>query len=184
VGDLVELKNHLLAIEIAKRIRALGEDVAVLLVGRDVSKTVPRTAAYAERVRRAAAETPGVELTASTPERMPEVMARLDVLLHISAVPESFGRVCVEAMAAGRPVVAFDHGAARELVDHGKTGFLCPPGDADAAAKAVTKLLREPELNAEMGREARIRALERFDDRGGHRDTVGHALADFAFVAS
>src|SRR5207245_183997 len=42
VGDLVELKNHLLAIDLAERLRDRGQGVSVLLVGRDVSRNVPR----------------------------------------------------------------------------------------------------------------------------------------------
>ncbi len=180
VGDLVELKNHELAIDLAKRVREYHEEVAVLLVGRDVSRNVPRAAEYAERVGRKVVSTPGVELISSTPEAMPEVMARLDVLLHVSTVPESFGRVCVEAMAAGRPVIAYDHGGVSELVDDGRTGLLCPPGDSEAVARALLRLLRNPQLCADMGRAARSAAVERFGERPDRRDTIGDALADFA----
>lgn len=182
VGDLVELKNHLLAVDLAKYLRDCGEKVAVLLVGRDVSENVPRTAEYAECVRRAAAETTGVELISSAPEAMPDVMARLDVLLHVSTVPESFGRVCVEAMAAGRPVVAYDHGGVSELVDHGRTGFLCPAGDSGSVAQALLTLIRDPRLYADMSRAARKHAIEHFGGDTDRRDTVGDALADFAIA--
>lgn len=180
VGDLVELKNHQLAIDLVKRLRECHEKVSVVLVGRDVSKNVPHAAEYAERVRRSVASTPGVELISSTPEAMPKVMARLDVLLHVSTVPESFGRVCVEAMAAGRPVIAYDHGGVTELVDEGRTGFLCPAGDPESVARALLRLLRNPQLCADIGRAARKTALERFGERPDRRDTIGDALADFA----
>jgi glycosyltransferase involved in cell wall biosynthesis len=182
VGDLVELKNHLLAIDVAKRLRDQGEDVSVLLVGRDVSRNVPRAANYGEQVRQAVADTPGVELLASTPEEMPKLMARMQVLLHLSTVPESFGRVCVEAMAAGRPVIAYDHGGVSELVDDGRTGFLCPPDDSESVVLALMKLMRDPSLCAEMGRAARTHALERFGQRSDRQDTIGDALADFAIA--
>jgi glycosyltransferase involved in cell wall biosynthesis len=182
VGDLVELKNHLLAVELAQCLHDRGQELSLLLVGRDVSENVPRAADYAERVRRAAATTPGVELISSAPEAIPEVMARLDVLLHLSTVPESFGRVCVEAMAAGRPVVAYDHGGVSELVQDGRTGFLCPAGDPDAVTRALLKLIHDPKLAADMGRAARTSALERFGERADRRDTVGDALADYAIA--
>src|SRR6202035_1898553 len=100
------------------------------------------------------------------------------VLLHVSTVPESFGRVCVEAMAAGRPVVAYDHGGVSELVQDGRTGFLCPPGDRAAVAHALRRLVATPQLGAEMGTAARSCALERFGERLDRRDTIGDALAD------
>jgi len=184
VGDLVELKNHLGAIRLAKRLRACGKDVSLLLVGRDVSGNVPRSAEYAKRVRaEVALAKPGVQLVSSSPEAMPDVMGRIDVLLQLSTVPESFGRVCVEAMAAGRPVIAYDHGGVSELVDHGRTGFLCPAGDADAVARALVALIEDPRLCAEMARAAQVNALERYSERPGRRSTVGDALADFAIAS-
>jgi glycosyltransferase involved in cell wall biosynthesis len=180
VGDLVEIKNHLLAIELATRLREQGANISLLLVGREMGQGVPRGAAYAERVRRAVAATPGVELVSSSPESMPDVMARIDLLLHLSSVPESFGRVCVEAMAAARPVIAFHHGGVSELVDHARTGLLCPPGDLTSVEQALLELLRDPQRAAEMGRSARRSAIERFSARANRRDTVGDALADFA----
>ena len=184
VGDLVELKNHLGAIQLAKRLRTCGKDVSLLLVGRDVSGNVPRSAEYAKRVRaEVALAKPGVQLVSSSPEAMPDVMGRIDVLLQLSTVPESFGRVCVEAMAAGRPVIAYDHGGVSELVDHGRTGFLCPAGDADAVARALVALIEDPRLCAEMARAAQVNALERYSERPGRRSTVGDALADFAIAS-
>jgi glycosyltransferase involved in cell wall biosynthesis len=180
VGDLVELKNHLLAIELSKRMLDRDEEVSVLLVGRDVSANVPRTKDYVERVRRAIAATPSTKLISSAPEAMPSVMSQIDLLLHVSTVPESFGRVCVEAMAAGRPVVAYDHGGVSELVEDGTTGFLCPPGDPDSVERAILKLLRNPQLGAAMGQAARESALARFAEHPDRRDTIGDALADFA----
>lgn len=180
VGDLVELKNHLLAIDLSKRLLDRGEKVSVLLVGRDMSRNVPRTKDYAERVRRAVAQAPDTELITSAPDAMPGVMAQIDLLLHVSTVPESFGRVCVEAMAAGRPVVAYDHGGVSELVDDGATGFLCPPGDSDSVERAILKLLHNRQLGVAMGRTARENALARFGEHSDRRDTIGDALADFA----
>jgi glycosyltransferase involved in cell wall biosynthesis len=182
VGDLVELKNHLGAVDVARRARSCDKHVSLLLVGRDVSANVPRAAAYAKRVQAEVVATPGVELVASTPEAMPEIMARIDVLLQLSTVPESFGRVCVEAMAAGRPVIAYDHGGVSELVDHGRTGFLCAPGDVDAVATELITLIEDPRLCAYLARTARADALQRFDVRLDRSDTVGDAMADFAFA--
>ncbi len=181
VGDLVELKNHLLAIDLTGRLRASGEDVSLLLVGRDVSKNVPRAGEYAERVRRAAERAEAVELVSSTPAGMPETMARLDVLLQLSSVPESFGRVCVEAMAAGRPVVAYDHGGVSEIVKDRTTGFLCPEGEPESVLDALRALLDDPSLCTRMGVAAQSDALERFAEQTVLRDTIGDALADLAF---
>jgi alpha-1,3/alpha-1,6-mannosyltransferase len=74
---------------------------------------------------------------------------------------EHFGYVPVEAMAAGRPVVAVDRGGPAETVVHGETGFLCAPEPA-AFADALATLVREPATAARMGRAGRAHAAARF----------------------
>jgi glycosyltransferase involved in cell wall biosynthesis len=60
-----------------------------------------------------------------------------DVVVSASTEPEAFGRVAAEAQAMGRPVIASDHGGARETVLAGETGWLVPPGDPGALAKTL-----------------------------------------------
>jgi glycosyltransferase involved in cell wall biosynthesis len=64
-----------------------------------------------------------------------------DVVVSASTRPEGFGRVIAEALAMGRPVVATDHGGACEIVRGGETGWLVPPGDPDALARAIASAL-------------------------------------------
>jgi glycosyltransferase involved in cell wall biosynthesis len=73
-------------------------------------------------------------------------------------VPEGFGLVAVEAAAAGVPVVASRLGALPEIVSDGETGLLVRPGDADALADALRRLLDDRELRARFGMAARLRA--------------------------
>jgi glycosyltransferase involved in cell wall biosynthesis len=64
-----------------------------------------------------------------------------DVVVSASTDPEGFGRTIVEAQAMGRPVVATDHGGARETIIPGNTGWLVPPGDTVALAAAIGEAL-------------------------------------------
>jgi len=64
-----------------------------------------------------------------------------DVVVSASTDPEGFGRTIIEAQAMGRPVIATDHGGARETVVPGSTGWLVPPGDAVALAAAIDEAL-------------------------------------------
>ena len=64
-----------------------------------------------------------------------------DVVVSASTDPEGFGRTIVEAQAMGRPVIATDHGGARETVVPGSTGWLVPPGDPAALAAAIGEVL-------------------------------------------
>lgn len=93
---------------------------------------------------------------------LPTVMVALDVLVLTSISPEPFGRVLIEAMAAGKPVVATDAGAAREIVQHGVEGLLVPAGDAQALAGAVVRLLSDPDLAQTMGQRGQTTVRERF----------------------
>jgi glycosyltransferase involved in cell wall biosynthesis len=68
---------------------------------------------------------------------MPAAYMLADVAVSASTEPEGFGRVAAEAQAMGRPVIATDHGGARETVLAGRTGWLIPPGDAEALAAAL-----------------------------------------------
>jgi len=83
---------------------------------------------------------------------------------------EHFGYVPVEAMAAGRPVVAVDGGGPTETVLHGETGLLCAPTPA-AFADAMGTLIRDPELAERMGRAGRLHVSRYFS-----RDAFGARL--------
>lgn len=72
---------------------------------------------------------------------MPAAYMLTDVVVSASTDPEAFGRVVPEAQALGRPVIASDHGGARETIIEGETGWLTPPGDAEALAATLERVL-------------------------------------------
>lgn len=89
-------------------------------------------------------------------EDIPALMHTFDVF----ALPsrwEGFGVVFLEAMAARTPVVASDTSAIPEVVNDGETGYLCPPGNAEAFADALSRLLSDSPLREEMGEAGRQR---------------------------
>lgn len=75
-----------------------------------------------------------------------------------SVWPEPFGMVAVEALTAGVPVVASATGGLIDIVDDEVTGLLVPPGDADALAAAVRRLVEDRNLAERLGREGAVRA--------------------------
>jgi glycosyltransferase involved in cell wall biosynthesis len=89
-------------------------------------------------------------------ENVPALLAQVDVLVHTTD-REPFGRVFLEAMAARKPIVAFDNGGAAEIVRNGETGYLASPGDVRAMANAVTRLLASATLRQCMGEAGRAR---------------------------
>lgn len=78
-------------------------------------------------------------------------LAGLDVLVHASVIPEPFGQVVIEGMAAGLPVLAPDEGGPAEVVDDGRTGLLYPRGDEGALAAGMRALASDSELRRRLG---------------------------------
>ena len=77
---------------------------------------------------------------------------------------EPFGLVGPEALAHGVPLVGFDVGAIRDYLMDGQTGILVPPGDTDALAKAIDRLLNAPDEASAMGMRGRKLVSARFTD--------------------
>jgi len=88
---------------------------------------------------------------------VPSYMAALDLFV-MPSLNEGMGRVVVEAMAAGRAVIASDVGGLRDLVVHGENGLLVPPGNAAALAAAIRTLYRDPKRRRIMGQNGRMKA--------------------------
>jgi glycosyltransferase involved in cell wall biosynthesis len=93
-----------------------------------------------------------------------ELYAAADVFLFPSTT-ETFGNVVLEAMASGTPVVGANEGGVKDNLIHGKTGLLCPAGDAAAFAKAVHLLYEDASLRDSMSRAGRAYSLEQTWDR-------------------
>jgi len=94
---------------------------------------------------------------------MPAAMMLCDLVLTPSNEPEAFGRTAAEAGAMLKPVIAADHGGAREVVLHGETGWRVSPGDAAALAAAIAGALAlTPEDRAIVGERARAHVIAEF----------------------
>lgn len=81
---------------------------------------------------------------------MPAAYKLADVVVAASSTPEAFGRVIAEAQALGRPVVATDHGGAREQLSGGRMAWLTPVGDSAALAQAIDEALNLPVAEREL----------------------------------
>ncbi|MCS6844865.1 MAG: glycosyltransferase family 4 protein [Caldilineales bacterium] len=93
---------------------------------------------------------------------VPRLMAAVDAVAHCSVEPEPFGRVIIEGMAAGRPVVASAAGGAAEIVTSGVDGLLTPPGDAGALADALLRVLTDPATARRLAQAARRTVAQRY----------------------
>jgi len=91
------------------------------------------------------------------------IYAAADIVCQMSRWEEGFGWVIAEAMAYGKPVVATRVGAIPEIVRDGITGFVVNRGDSSAMADILTKLIRDPQLRAQLGAAGRSIAEAEFD---------------------
>jgi len=93
---------------------------------------------------------------------VPALLHLVDVVAHTSTAPEPFGRVVVEGMLAGRPVVATRAGGVLEIIEDGYTGLLVEPGDARDLRRALQHVLSSPETARTLAEAGRTAARQRF----------------------
>jgi glycosyltransferase involved in cell wall biosynthesis len=124
-------------------------------------------------VDQAAAANPRVEwLGHKTPSEIGGLMREAFALVFPSELYETFGRVAAESFADGTPVIAADHGAIAELVDHGRTGLRFRPGDAADLATQVVRLLEDKEQRAKMRLAARAEFEARYAAEENYRSLI------------
>ncbi len=104
---------------------------------------------------------------------MPLAYSAADIIVSASTDPEAFGRVPPEAAAMGKPVIATDHGGARETILPGISGLLTPPGDACALAAAIADLLERPKSElSRMGEAGRAHVRANFSVERMQQETL------------
>ena len=149
-GRLSRWKGHLVLIEAMVHLNRPA--VQCLLVG---AGSASYRKAISDAIARARA--PGNFRILDNCNDMAAAYKLADVVISPATEPEGFGRVIVEAQAMGRPVIATGHGGAVETVIDKETGWLVPPGDSEALAKAIARAL---DLSPEERRAMAARAIE------------------------
>jgi len=171
VGHIQPWKGQLLAVEAVARARRRIPDLRCLVVGGVHRRGVE----YAERLREriAAPDLAGHVVLTGARRDVLACMDAMDVVLHTSIDREPFGRVLIEAMAVGRPVIAPREGGPLVIVADGETGLLVPPRDPDALAAGIVELLSDSSRRLAMGRAARARVEKVFGIREHVRAVEG-----------
>jgi glycosyltransferase involved in cell wall biosynthesis len=151
IARLFSLKGHDQLLDAAPAIVARHPHVRFLLIGDGVLYDHLRN-----RAREAGILDNFVFAGLVRPERIPEMLSAMDVLVHTS-LREGLARVLPQALAMGKPCVSFDIDGAPEVVIPGETGYLVRPNDARALGDAVSRLLADPELRKRFGEAGRRR---------------------------
>ncbi|MCH9012512.1 MAG: glycosyltransferase family 4 protein [Proteobacteria bacterium] len=158
-GRLTRWKGHRGLIEALTHLR----DVELLCV---IVGTDERRGAYRAELERLIARhgLGGRVFLPGHCDDMPAAYMLADVVVSASTRPEAFGRVVSEAQAMGCPVVASDHGGAREQILGNRTAFLFPPGDVAALADMIRKALAlDSGARERLAAEARAHVKANFD---------------------
>jgi glycosyltransferase involved in cell wall biosynthesis len=154
-GRLTPVKGPQVLVEAAPLLLREAPEARIVIAGegplRPALEDAARAAGLAERVRFPGA-VPDVRV----------VMAAADVWA-VPSLEEGGGIVALEAMAAGLPLVASDVGGQRETVEPGLTGIRVPPGEPEALARALARLLDDGDLARRLGTAAREEARSRPD---------------------
>lgn len=148
VGRITPLKGHTYFLRaMAKVVRSMPY-VRVWVIG----SAPPGKEAYQQEleslVKRLGLEE-SVQFLGSRKD-IPQLLSQTDVLVLSTVTQEAFGRVILEAQAAGVPVVATKVGGVVEIIEHERTGLLVMPRDIDAMANAVMRLLKDRTLAAQI----------------------------------
>lgn len=152
---LTHWKGHLVLLDAVAQL----PDVRVELAGGSFPTDTAHVAAVRERAARP--DLAGrVELLGHVDPL--DRLRRWDVAVSASTSPEAGPISVLEAMSVGVPVVGTDHGGTSEFLTGG-CGVLVPPGDADALAVALRRVLADPDLRAGLVGAARARVAERHD---------------------
>jgi glycosyltransferase involved in cell wall biosynthesis len=151
-------KGHEILIQALARLP--NKEAIVMLLG--IEDGPP---AYAEKLRTMAVRYGlGSRVRISAGSRdMPAALMLADVVAMPSIKPEPFGRIAIEALAMGRPIVAFRHGGAIESINEGRTGWLADPLSIDSLADALqTALSLTPRKRRALAKDAREQMIEQF----------------------
>jgi len=157
VGRLSPQKNPLDWLRIAARIATFQPDCYFLLVGDG-----PLRNEVESRIQEFHLENRFI-LTGLRRD-VPQLLSVMDVFL-LTSLWEGLPRVIPQAMCREVPIVAYASDGVAEVIEHGKTGFLCQPGELDLAADYCLQLLQSHDLRERIIREAKIVATEEFDLR-------------------
>lgn len=166
VGRLETNKRQEDAIRALASLKIKGLQLRLVLIGPDVLS-------YEKKLRELASSlgvTENVEFAGSVPDAQP-YFAAADIAL-VCARNEAFGRVTIEAMKAGKPVIGADHGGTSELISDGLNGLKFAAGDSEDLARKIEILYHDENMRREMGERAQDWALTNFNREKFGRDLL------------
>ena len=157
VGRLIPIKGHVVLLRAFAEARREVPELSLHIAGRGPLE--PALKAVAKELR--------IEDAVHFLGFVSPIQRAIDdaAAVVVPSLGEGFGMAALEAMERARPVVAAEIGGLGELVVHGETGLLVPPGEAEPLARALVEIGRDPERRRTLGEAGRRRALEHFAEQ-------------------
>lgn len=171
VGRMVPFKRIQVLLRVVRLIADTHPDFKMLVVGTGIMMKKMRSLVLKLNIGDNVVFTGSVEHGS-----LPVLYGLADLYIHTS-VYEGLGKVMIEAMACGLPVVSTRTSGAMEIIRHGETGMLCPLHDPVKIAASCLELIENRELKESMGRRAREYALSNYGLETG-TDQIVRAWAD------
>lgn len=167
VGNITRGRGQDLVIRALPRIRRDFPDARCLIAGVALDRPVDVT--YRGDLDRLAEELGVSDAVVFTGfiDAVADLYAGTDIVVNPARLNEALGRVALEAMSAGRPVIASRVGAIPEVLRDGHDALLVEPGDPVAIAEAVLRLWTDDELRRRLVRQGRARVLSEFTEERG-----------------
>jgi glycosyltransferase involved in cell wall biosynthesis len=158
VGRLVAEKGYRELLAAFREVRPAFPEIRFLAVG-------PRDPEKNDALREEEIAAAGDRVIFAGPRAdIPDLLALMDVFV-LASWREGLPRSAIEAAAMARPLILTEIRGCREVARDGIEGLLVPPRDPKRLAKALARVLKDPELRARLGAAARARAVSRFDER-------------------
>ncbi len=143
-------------------------------IGSSIPLKIVGDGPLAEMVTNAAARIPGIEwLGRRKMDEVYDIIGKAEMLIFPSRCYETFGRTGIEAFAKGTPVIASNHGAPADVVEHEKTGLLFTPGDGVDLARQAQRLYADPGMRARMRQNARSEFESKYTGRRNYEQLIG-----------
>ena len=161
IGRITPLKGHLHFIKAMARIARLVPRLKIWIVGdAPASKE-----AYKEELQILVRRLGLWHCTEflGTQRDIPGILEHLDLVVLATTTHEAFGRVVVEAQAAGVPVVATKVGGVIDIIEDGANGLLVPPADAKGMAEAIMRIFKDTQLARELAENAYAKVKEKYN---------------------
>ncbi|MBL8849309.1 MAG: glycosyltransferase family 4 protein [Planctomycetaceae bacterium] len=156
VARLFHLKGHEFVLAAAQQIVAAEPRTLFLFIGDGVLRSH-----YEQQIRDLGLSQHFRFTGLVPPQRIPELLQATDLVVHTSQW-EGLARVLPQGLIAGKPVISYDVGGAREVVISGETGRLLPRDAVEPLAEAVIELAANPALRRQMGENGRARFTDQF----------------------